>query len=114
MLLTILGLVIPGVLYSAAALEITTALKQINPDQTEFVVAAKKALFRRNYEISVKGPNRIVGEYKRGLIMEIILTDTAVTVRNTDPGRNYKTDTVKKYLRNLHRDMVYEFAKYLL
>lgn len=83
------------------------------PDQREFKLAAKRALFKRNYEISSVEDYKVTGIYKRRVTMDLILTDSAVIVRYIDSGRS-KPDRVIGYLRNLHRDIIYELAAYFL
>jgi hypothetical protein len=110
------GLLVSFILLIAAmpisAAEITINLNE-NPTQQEFVLAAKKALYSRNYELRSVDPDVVIGMYRGKIEMALILIDRTVIVRNTDNGGANST-TISKYLRNLRRDFTYELADYAL
>ncbi len=93
--------------------EIVIELSQGKPSQQEFVLAAKRALYSRNYEIWSVDSDVVIGKYRGKVEMALILTDDAVILRNTDNG-GVKFETIFKYLKNLRRDFVYELADYTL
>jgi hypothetical protein len=86
---------------------------QAKPSQAEFVVAAKRALFARNYEIWSVDPDVVIGRYRGKVEMAFILTDNAVFIRNIEPG-GMNQETISKYLRSLKRDFTYEIVQYAL
>ncbi len=98
---------------SINANEIAIKLSQGKPTQQEFVLAAKRALYSRNYEIWSVDPDVVIGKYRGKVEMALILTDDAVILRNTDHG-GVKLETISKYLNNLRRDFIYELANYTL
>jgi hypothetical protein len=98
---------------AAADLEIKVGFKAGKPTAKEFVLAAKRAFYRRNYETSVNADGNVIGVYKQRLSMTMILDDSGVIIRNSDPA-NYSENKIKGYLKNLERDLVYELAEYML
>ena len=111
----LIGIILLCTTISANAQDITADFKVGNPTQEEFVLAAKRAFFKHHYEISpVIVGNRVIGTYKKKVVMEIILHDNMVIIRNTAKGNNTNPNTIKKYLRTLRRDLTYELAKYML
>ena len=109
----LIGLLLLGTFMSASAAELTVGFKAGKPTQKEFILAAKRTFFKRNYEISAVSTNKVTGVYKSWMSMDLILTDGAVIIRNTEPANN-DTRKIKGYLNNLSRDLTYELAEYML
>ena len=93
--------------------EVFIQFKQGNPSAKEFVLAAKRTFYRRNYEIQSAQDDRVTGDYKGTVTMEIVLGDTGVTIRPVDVSNSYKKK-IPGYIKNLQRDLVYELAEFLL
>lgn len=108
-----MGLSLLLISLSINADEIAIKLSQGKPTQQEFVLAAKRALYSRNYEIWSVDQDVVIGKYRGKVEMALILTDDAVILRNTDHG-GVKSETIFKYLKNLQRDFTYELADYTL
>jgi hypothetical protein len=109
----LLGLILLGASMSAGAVEIHISFKQGIPTAAEFVLAAKRTFYKRNYAIDSFSDSMVVGTYKGRMEMKILLRNTVVIIRNTDPA-GYKDNKIKGYLKNLKRDMVYELAEFIL
>jgi hypothetical protein len=107
------GLILLGASMSAGAVEITIAFKQGMPTAAEFVLGAKRTFYKRSYAIDSFSDSMVVGTYKGRMEMKILLRETGVIIRNTDPA-GYKDNKIKGYLKNLQRDLVYELAEYML
>lgn len=107
------GLIVLFVSLPALAGETSIELKQGTPTQQEFVLAAKRALYSRNYELWSVHSGVVIGKYRGKVEMAFILGDEMVVIRNTDHG-GVNTDTITKYLKNLRRDFMYELAKYTM
>jgi len=97
----------------AKCVEVVLKFKTGMPSQQEFVLAAKKTFYRRNYVISSVQDNKVTGVYRRKVTMAMVLSDSAVTIRHIKTGRT-KPDRIIEYLRNLQRDIIYELAAYFL
>ena len=79
----LIGLLLLGTFISANAAELTVGFKTGKPTQEEFVLAAKRTFFKRNYEISAVSAGKVTGIYKSWMTMDMILTDRGVIIRNT-------------------------------
>jgi hypothetical protein len=107
------GLILLGASMSASAVEITIAFKQGMPTAAEFVLGAKRTLYKHNFAIDSFSDSMVVGTYKGRMEMKILLRETGVIIRNTDPVGH--TDMkIKGYLEKIQRDLVYELALYML
>ena len=116
----LVGIILFVVSMTAGAAEVAIEFKQGKPSAKEFVLAAKRTYYKRNYKITSVTDDMVTGVVKKYIVMEIVLQDNAVIIRlNKESARDIEDSNnlkqkINGYLRNLQRDLVYELAEFIL